>query len=57
MGLSSLWPSCILEVRIGNLPPLLFCVFVFQGEMSKNCYHLATAASTLDFAEENIHVR
>lgn len=36
MGLSSLWPSCILEVRIGNLPPLLLCVCVFQEEMDKN---------------------
>lgn len=31
------------------MPPLLLCVCVFQGEMSKKSNHLATEASFLDF--------
>lgn len=56
MGLSSLWPSCILEVRLGSLPLFLLCVCVFQEEMGKERCHLATGAANLDFVEETTFV-
>lgn len=57
MGLSSLWLSCILEVRIGSLPffPAL-CLYVSRGD-EKECCHLAPAAVNVGFVEETICVR
>lgn len=52
MGLSSLWPLCILEVRIGNLPLLLLCVCVSRGDELQCCWNEADWALCKKFGNE-----